>query len=69
MKTHVVDVTAEVEKDGLSKLGTIYAVVLTKLVVGDRCCVDINEHLLVFRPSFDNISAIGNEVVEGGQHL
>lgn len=65
----VVDGAAEVEEAGFDELAGVDAVCFAELVGGHGGGVDVEDGELVVGALFDGVGAVGDEVVERGEHF
>lgn len=61
--------TNEVKKNGLGELAPVDSIVVAEILVGHGCFVNVQHLLPVVRPSFEDVGAIGQEVVQRGKHF
>lgn len=61
--------TSEVEENGLGELAPIDSIVVAEILVCHGCFVNVQHLLPVVRPSFEDICAIGQKVVQRGKHF
>lgn len=59
----------KIEKDGFCELGRVNPVVVTKLSAGHGGLIDVKCFGTVIRARFEDICSVGEEVVQGRQHL
>lgn len=50
--------TTQVEEYRLGQFATVDAIVFSKLIICDRCCVDVEEHLLVIWAILDDVASV-----------
>ena len=67
--TYVVNVTSKVQEDRVGQFGPIDEIVLPKAVAVQDSGIDVNDHVSVVSPRLEHIRAVGEEVIEGRNHL
>ena len=59
----------KIEKDGFCELGRVNPIVVTKLSAGHGGLIDVKCFGTVIRARLEDIYSVGEEVVQGRQHL